>query len=81
MDAKPTKTPEATGSTANAYDRATSRIPAAIEPNPSRSGRPWVGGAIYAPRTARFNDGARALSEDEMRRAAPSILIVSREVV
>jgi hypothetical protein len=30
-------------------------------------------GAVYAPRTARFDDSARALSEDEMRRAAPSI--------
>ena len=37
------------------------------------TGRPWVGGAVYAPRAARFDDSARALSQDEMRRAAPSI--------
>jgi hypothetical protein len=73
MDAKPTKFPEAEGSTANAYNRATSTIPGAVEPNPGLNGRPWLGGAVYAPRTARFDDGARALSQDEMRRVAPSI--------
>ena len=73
MDAKPTKPPKTTGSMANIHDRATSTIIGAIEPSPSPTGRPWVGGAVYAPRTARFDDGARALSEDEMRRAAPSI--------
>ena len=73
MDAKPTKTPRAMGSMANIHDRATSTIIGAIEPNPAPTGRPWMGGAVYAPRTARFDDGARALSQDEMRRAAPSI--------
>jgi len=73
MDAKPTKFPEAEGSTANAYNRATSTIPGAVEPNPGLNGRPWLGGAVYAPRTARFDDGARALSQDELRRGAPSI--------
>jgi len=73
MDAKSTKFPEAEGPTANIHDRATSTIIDAIEPNPSPTGRPWVGGAVYAPRAARFDDGGRALSEDEMRRAAPSI--------
>jgi hypothetical protein len=73
MNAKPTKTPETASSTANAYDRATSTIIDAIEPNPSLTGRPWGGGALYAPHTARFDDGARPLSQDEMRRAAPSI--------
>jgi hypothetical protein len=73
MDAKPTKLPEAEGPTANIHDRATSTILGAIEPSPSPTGRPWVGGAVYAPRTAPFDGGARALSQDEMRRAAPSI--------
>jgi Domain of unknown function (DUF932) len=73
MDAKPTKTPKTAGSMANIHDRATSTIIDAIEPSPSPTGRPWVGGAIYAPRTARFDHGARALSQDEMRRIAPSI--------
>ncbi len=73
MDAKPTKPPQTAGSMANIDDRATSTIIGAIEPSPSLTGRPWGGGAVYAPRTARFDDGARALSEDEMRRAAPSI--------
>ena len=73
MDAKPTKSPQTAGSMANIHDRATSTILGAIEPSPSPTGRPWLGGAIYAPRTAGFDDGARALSQDEMRRAAPSI--------
>jgi hypothetical protein len=73
MDAKLTKPPETTGSMAKLYARATSTILGAIEPSPSPTGRPWLGGAVYAPRTARFDDSARALSEDEMRRAAPSI--------
>jgi hypothetical protein len=73
MDAKPTKTPETNGSMAKLYDRATSTIIGAIKPSPSPTERPWVGRAVYAPRTARFDDGARALSEDEMRLAAPSI--------
>ena len=73
MDANPTKPPKATGSLAKLYDRATSTIIGAIEPNPPPTERPWLGGAIYAPRAARFDDGARALSEDEMRRVAPSI--------
>jgi Domain of unknown function (DUF932) len=73
MDAKPTKPPKATGSMANIHDRATSTIPAAIEPSPPPTERPWFRGAIYAPHTARFDDTARALSQDEMRRAAPSI--------
>jgi hypothetical protein len=73
MDAKPTKFPEADVPTANICGRATSTIPGAIEPNPPPTGRPWLGGAVYAPRAARFDDGARALTEDEMRRAAPSI--------
>ena len=73
MDAKSTKFPEAEGPTANIHDRATSTIIDAIEPSPPPTERPWVGGSVYAPRTARFDDGARALSEDEMRRAAPSI--------
>ncbi len=73
MDANPRKPPKTTGSMANIDDRATSTIPGAVEPSPPPTGRPWGGGAVYAPRTARFDDGARALSEDEMRRAAPSI--------
>ena len=73
MDAKPTNSPKTMDSTAKLYDRATSTILGAIEPSPSPTGRPRVGGAVYAPRTARFDDGARALSEDEMRRVAPSI--------
>ncbi len=73
MDAKPTKSPKAMGSLAKPYARATSTIAGAFEPSPPPTGRPWVGGAVYAPRTARFDDGARALSQDEMRRAAPSI--------
>jgi hypothetical protein len=70
MDANPPKT---AGSMANIHGRATSTIHGAIEPSPPPTERPWVGGAVYAPRTARFDDGARALSEDEMRLAAPSI--------
>jgi hypothetical protein len=73
MDAKPTTPPKTTGSMANIHDRATSMIIGAIEPNPGLTGRPWGGGAGYAPGAARFDDGARALSQDEMRRAAPSI--------
>ena len=73
MDAKPTKPPRTDGSMAKLHDRATSTIIDAIEPSPSPTGRPWVGGAVYAPRAARFDDGSRALSQDEMRRAAPSI--------
>jgi hypothetical protein len=73
MDAKPPKPAKTAGSMANIHDRATSTIPGAVEPSPSPTGRPWVGGPVYAPRTARFDDGARALSQDEMRRAAPSI--------
>ena len=73
MDAKPTKTPKAKGSMAKLHDRETSTILAAIEPSPPPAGRPRVGDAVYAPGAARFDDGARALSEDEMRRAAPSI--------
>ncbi len=73
MHAKPTKFPEAEGPTANIYDRAASTIPGTVERNPGLTERPWLGGAVYAPRTARFDDSARALSEDEMRRAAPSI--------
>jgi Domain of unknown function (DUF932) len=73
MDAKPTKTPETKGPTANTYDRAAPTIIGAVEPNPSPTGRPWFRGAVYAPNTACFDDGARALSQDEMRRAAPSI--------
>ena len=45
----------------------------AIEPSLPPTGRLWAGAAVYAPRTARFDDGARPLSQDEMRRAAPSI--------
>ncbi len=73
MDANPRKPPQTAGSMAKLYDRATSTIPGAVEPSPAPTGRPWVGGAVYAPGTARFDDGARALSQDEMRRAAPSI--------
>ena len=73
MDAQPTKPPEAMGSMANINARATSTIIGAVEPSPSPTGRPWVGGAVYAPGAARFDDSARALTEDEMRRAAPSI--------
>jgi hypothetical protein len=73
MDAKLTKTPKVIGSTPIPYNRATSTIIDAMEPNPSRTGRPWLGGAVYAPRTARFDNSARGLSQDEMRRAAPSI--------
>ena len=73
MDAKPTKPSQTAGSTSNIYDRATSTIFGAVEPNPSPAGRPWFRGAVYAPHTARFDDGARALSEDEMCRAAPSV--------
>jgi hypothetical protein len=72
MDAKPIKTPETRGSLAKPYACATSTIIGAIEPNPPPNGRLWSGGAVCAPRTARFDDSARALSEDEMRRAAPS---------
>jgi len=73
MDAKPTKPPQTAGSMANIHDRATATIINGIEPSPSPTGRPWDGGAVYAPRAARFDDGARALSQDEMRRIAPSI--------
>ena len=73
MDAKPTKTPKAKGSMAKLHDRETSTILAAIEPSPPPAGRPRVGDAVYAPGAARFDDTARALSQDEMRRAAPSI--------
>ena len=73
MDAQPTKAPEAMGSMADINTRATSTIIGAVEPSPSPTGRPWVGGAVYAPGAARFDDSARALTEDEMRRAAPSI--------
>ena len=45
----------------------------AVAPDPALTGRPWMRRAVYASRTARFDDSARALSEDEMRRAAPSI--------
>ncbi len=58
---------------ANLCDRATSTILGAVEPSPAPTERPWFRGAVYAPRAARFDDGARALSEDEMRRAAPLI--------
>lgn len=54
MDAKLTKPPKATGSMANIHDRAASTILGVIEPNPPRTGRPWVGGAVYAPRAARY---------------------------
>jgi hypothetical protein len=60
-------------STTNSNTCGTLTIPGTIEPNPPPTGRPWVGGAVYAPRAARFDDGARALSQDEMRRSAPSI--------
>jgi hypothetical protein len=73
MDAKPRKTQKVNVSTANINTRATLTIPGAIEPNPSRTGRSCLGGAVYAPHTARFDDNARALTEDEMRRIAPSI--------
>jgi hypothetical protein len=73
MDAKPTKPTRTAGSMANIHDRATSTIPGVIEPNPAPTERPWFSGAVYAPRAARFDDTARALSEDEMHRAAPSI--------
>jgi len=73
MDANPRKPPRTAGSMANLRARATSTILGVNEPNPPPTGRPWVGGAVYAPRTARFDDRARALSQDEMRRAAPSI--------
>jgi hypothetical protein len=73
MDANPTKPSKAKGSMAKLHDRETSTILAAIEPSPSPTGRPWDGGAVYAPCAARFDDGARALSQDQMRRAAPSI--------
>jgi hypothetical protein len=73
MNAKPTKPAQTAGSMANIHDRATSTIPGVIKPNPSPTERPWFRGAVYAPRTARFDDGARALSEDELRRAVPSI--------
>jgi hypothetical protein len=70
MDAKPTKTPD---SIVNFNSPAASTIIDAVEPNPAPTERPWFRGAIYAPHTARFDDTARALSQDEMRRAAPSI--------
>jgi hypothetical protein len=73
MDVKPTNPPQIAGSTANIHDRATSTIIDAIEPSSPPTGLPWVARAVYALRAARFDDGARALSEDEMRRAAPSI--------
>ena len=73
MDAKPLKPPKTMHATAKLHDRATSTILGAAEPSPSPSGRPWLGGVVCAPRAARFDDGARALMEDEMRRAAPSI--------
>jgi hypothetical protein len=73
MDAKPTKPAQTAGSTAKLCDRAASTILGAIEPSPAPTERPWLGGAVYAPGTARFDDCARALSEDEMRRAALSI--------
>jgi hypothetical protein len=72
MNAQPTNPPNAKGSMANINTRGASTIPA-VEPSPSPTERPWGGGAVYAPRTARFDDSARALTEDEMRRAAPSI--------
>ena len=73
MDAKPTTPPKTAGSMANIDDRATSTIIDAIEPSPSLTGPPWAGGAIYGLRAARFDNSARGLSQDEMRRAAPSI--------
>jgi Domain of unknown function (DUF932) len=73
LDAKPTKPQQTAGSMANLCDRATSTILGAIEPNPPRIGRLQLGRSVYAPNTAGFDDGARALSQDEMRRAAPSI--------
>ena len=72
----PRKSPKTMGSMAKPYARATSTIPGVIEPIPSPTEPPWFRGAVYAPRTARFDDGARALSQDEMRRAAPSIFAV-----
>ncbi len=59
MDAKPTKPPETPGSMAHIHDRATSTIIDAIEPSPPPTGRPWVGGAVYAPRAARFDESGR----------------------
>jgi len=73
MNAKPAKSSKAPGSLANINHRATSTILGVIEPSPPSTGRPWVGGAVYAPRAARFDESARALSQEEMRRAAPSI--------
>jgi hypothetical protein len=51
MDAKPTKSPQIAGSMANIHDRATSTMLGVVEPNPPLTGRPWDGGAVYAPRT------------------------------
>ncbi len=73
MDANPRKPPQTAGYMANIGDRATSTIIDAVEPSPPPTGRPWFRGAVYAPRTARFDDDARALSQDEMRGIAPSI--------
>jgi hypothetical protein len=73
MDANPRKPLQTAGSMANIHDRATSTIIDALEPNPSPTERPWFRGAVYVPRTARFDDSARALSQDEMRLIAPSI--------
>ncbi len=73
MNAKPNKSPRAIGSLANINAPAAPPTLGAVAPDPVPTGRPWMSGAVYAPRTACFDDSARALSEDEMRRAAPSI--------
>ncbi len=69
MAPNPTSPPKIRGSTANIYDRATSTIIDAIEPSPPPTGRPWVGGAVYAkssvscrswlPMTSRFRPFSR----------------------
>jgi len=73
MNAKPNKSQRAVGSLAKINDRAAPPTHDAVAPDTALTGQPWMRGAVYAPRTARFDDSARALSEDEMRHAAPSI--------
>ena len=72
MDAKPTKPPKTAGSMANITTARPRRSSAPSSQSfADRTALAWRRG--LRPRAARFDDGARALSEDEMRLAAPSI--------
>src|SRR5271165_2367163 len=74
------KSPRDIGSLANINAPAAPPTLSAVAPDPALTERPWMRGAVYAPRTACFEDSARALSEDEMRRAAPSIFAAQAHV-